>query len=196
MPTDQYASPSFGDDSKAENKEAKIIRKVGDPFVKSESKRLFEIGRAWDAFVIGHDIFVQLFKNPNALEDRRFLWETFHTLIHEYLHSLAHEEYDKYANKLGGEHSTEGSTLIEGVDSLLTEITWTSAKARASTDEVRKVVEPDAFNAGEPFDPSLLPPEPSARADTYPNAVKLVNVVGIRNLYAAYFQGKVKLIGK
>jgi hypothetical protein len=190
------ASPNFGDDSKALNEEAKQIRKVGDPFVTSESKRLFEIGRAWDAFQISHEVFVQLFKNPNALEDRRFLWDMFFTLMHEYLHSLAHPKYDAYASKLGGEHSTEGSTLIEGVDSLFTEITWTRAKDRAPTDEVRKSVEPEAFTAGEPFDPELLPVMPHARADTYPNAVKLVKVVGIRNLYAAYFQGEVKLIGK
>lgn len=190
------ASPSFGDDSKALNKPAKRIREVGDPFVISESKRLFEVGRGWDAFQRAHEIFIQLFKNPDPLEDRKFLWETFYTLMHEYLHSLKHKDYDDYAGKLGGEHSTEGSTLIEGVDSLFTEITWTNAKPRASTKEVREQVEPDAVKAGEPFDSSLLPTEPEARADTYPNAVKLVNVVGIRNLYAAYFQGKVKLIGK
>ena len=190
------ASPSFGDDSKALNKEATLIRKAGDPIVTSESKRLFEIGRAWDAFQSSHEVSIQLFKKPDKREDRRSLWDMFFTLMHEYLHSLADPEYDKYANKLGGEHSTEGNTLIEGVDSLFTETAWTSAKNRAPTNVVRKEVEPDAVKAGEPFDPELLPVMPHRRYDTYSNAVKLMNVVGIRNLYAAYFQGEVKLIGK
>ena len=60
---------------------------------------------------------------------------------------------------------------------------------------MRKRVEPEAFNAGEPFDASLLPKIEDIRYDTFPNAVKLVSVVGTRNLYAAYFYGDVKLIG-
>jgi hypothetical protein len=119
----------------------------------------------------------------------------FFTLIHEYLHTLAHAKYSNYAEKLGGEHSTEGNTLIEGVDSLLTEIAWTNAHDRASSSEVREKVEQEAFKAGEPFDEDLLPTMPHRRYDTYTNAIKLVSVVGIRNLYAAYFQGKIDLIG-
>ena len=189
------ASPSFEGDAVPLNDEAKLIRKAGDPFVSSEKTRLFEIGRAWDAFAQGKDVLIQLFKNPNAMEDRRFLWDMYFTLMHEYLHKLAHKHYDEYAEKLGGEKSTEGNTLIEGVDSLLTEITWSSAVGRASLPAVRGIVEPDAVKAKLPFDPDLLPTMPHRRYDTYEQATRLVSVVGIRNLYAAYFQGKVALIG-
>ncbi len=189
------ASPSFGKESRALNDEAKLIRKAGDPFVSSEQTRLFEIGRAWDAFAQGKDVLIQLFKNPDATEDRRFLWDMYFTLMHEYLHKLAHRDYDKYAEKLGGEDSTEGNTLIEGVDSLLTEIAWSNAVSHASLPTVRTVVEPDAMKAKLPFDPDLLPTMPHRRYDTYEQATRLVSAVGIRNLYAAYFQGKVTLIG-
>jgi hypothetical protein len=189
------ASPSFGDDSKALNDEAKLIRKVGDPFVISRRTRLFEIGRGWDAFAQGKDVLIQLFKNPDVTQDRIFLWDMYFTLMHEYLHKLSHSKYSQYAEKLGGEHSTEGNTLIEGVDSLLTEIAWSNAVTRASLPEVRNKVEADAVKAGLPFDPDLLPTIPNRRYDTYEQAVRLVSVVGIRNLYAAYFQGKVELIG-
>jgi hypothetical protein len=193
---DHNASPSFGDDSKALNDEAKLIRKVGDPFVTSDSKRLFEIGRGWDAVQSEHEVSIQLFKNPDPTQDRVFLWDMFFTLMHEYLHSLSNKAYSDYADKLGGEHSTEGNTLIEGVDSLFTEIAWTNAVKRASLKEVREKVEPDAVKAGDPFDANLLPTMPHRRYDTYSQALKLVKVVGIRNLYAAYFQGRVDLIGK
>ena len=115
-------------------------------------------------------------------------------LIHEYLHKLAHKDYGTYAQKLGGEASTAGSTLIEGVDSLLSEIAWKSALPRTKLNDVRQAVEPDAVAAGKPYNENLLPVMP-ARAETYEGAVRLVSVVGIRNLYAAYFQGRVDLIG-
>lgn len=189
------ASPSFGDDAVALNDEAKVIRKVGDPFVTSEKRRLFEIGRAWDAFELSGDIYIQLFKKASPASDRKFLWDMYFVLMHEYLHKLASKKYIDYAERLGGEHSTEGNTLIEGVDSLLTEITWSSAVQHASSPEVRKIVEPDAVKAGLPFDISLLPKVPHRRYSNYENAVRLVAVVGIHNLYAAYFNGRVEMIG-
>jgi Domain of unknown function (DUF4157) len=189
------ASPEF-DDTTPLNAEAKSIAKVANHFIAIDAKRLFEIGRGWPAFNTGHgNISLQLFKDPDAKKDRAFLWEQFATVIHEYLHSLANRKYNDFADAKGGENTTEGNTLIEGVDSLLTETVWTRAKPRASLPEVRKRVEPEAFNAGEPFDASLLPKIEDIRYDTFPNAVKLVSVVGTRNLYAAYFYGDVKLIG-
>ena len=189
------ASPSFDEATRPLNDEAKRIRKVADPFLVSDRTRLFEIGRGWDAFAQDKDIFIQLFKKPDAQQDRIFMWDMYFTLMHEYLHKLAARKYHDYADKLGGEHSTEGNTLIEGVDSLLTEITWASAVGRASLVDIRNKVEPDAVAAGKPFDPDLLPAMPHRRYDTYEHAVRLVSVVGIRNLYAAYFQGRIDLIG-
>ncbi len=43
--------------------------------------------------------------------------------------------------------------------------------------------------------PITVQPASRRRYSSYAEAVKLVNVVGIRNLYAAYFQGDVKKIG-
>jgi Domain of unknown function (DUF4157) len=189
------ASPEFDQAKKPLNDEAKSIGAVADKYIASDSKRLFEIGRGWPAFNQVGEVSIQLFKKPNEKEDRRFLWDMFFTLIHEYLHSLSDGKYSGFADKLGGEHSTEGNTLIEGVDSLLTETVWTHAKPRASLPENRQAVEPDAVKAGEPFDASLLPEMPHRRYDTYRNAIKLVSVVGIRNLYAAYFYGDIEFIG-
>jgi hypothetical protein len=190
------ATPKFRDDTIPLNAEARTIAKVANRFIRTDKKRLFEIGRGWPAFNTGKgNISLQLFKDPDETKDRAFLWDQFATVIHEYLHSLAHRKYRKFADDMGGESSTEGNTLHEGVDSLLTETAWLRAKPRASLPEIREKVEPDAFHAGKPFDSSLLPNTEDMRYDTFPNAVRLVSVVGVRNLYAAYFYGDVKLIG-
>jgi len=191
-----HASPEFGDNNAPHNPEATSISHVAHQFIHSDQKRLDEIDRAWDAFNTGRgNISLQLFKKPDPKEDRRFLWDQFAVLIHEYLHSLASGPYNTFADHLGGESSNEGNTLIEGVDSLLTETVWDHARPRASLPEVRQKVEPNAFHNGEPFDASLLPDITSRRYSTYPNAVRLLATVGTRNLYAAYFYGDVKLIG-
>ena len=103
----------------------------------------------------------------------------FFTLIHEYLHTIAHRDYSAYADKRGGEKSPTGNALIEGVDSLLTETVWVSARPRAPLQEVRDKVEPDAVKQGLPFDASLLPQMPHRRYDTFDRALKLVDTVGI-----------------
>src|SRR3569833_4257885 len=115
-----------------------MMEKIGSKLLNdpTQVQRLIEIGRGRDAFNVGREVFIQLFKNPNALEDRRFLWDMFLVLLHEYGHSLAHDKYNKYAEKLGGEKSPEGNALIEGVDSLLPEIVWPAARPRAAQDEV------------------------------------------------------------
>jgi hypothetical protein len=89
--------------------------------------------------------------------------------------------------KLGGESDDRGNTLIEGVDSLLTEIVCAYARPRARLPEIRTAVEPDAVKAHLPYDDTLIPNVPAERYPSYDRAMKLVNVVGIENLYGAYF---------
>jgi hypothetical protein len=81
------------------------------------------------------------------------------------------------------------------VDSLLDEIVWAHARPRARLDDVRRKVEPDAVKKKLPFDEKLLPDMHSERYASYDRALKLVHVVGIHNLYAAYFLGEVEAIG-
>ena len=142
----------------------------------------------------GEDVFVQLFKDPDEKKQRKERWGLLAMFIHEYIHRLAHEKYHHYADDLGGEASVQGSTLIEGVASLFAEIVWTETVVRASLKDLREVVEPKEFAAGAQFDASLLPEKPS-RYPAYVGAVRLISVVGLRNLYAAFFQGRTDLIG-
>jgi hypothetical protein len=61
-----------------------------------------------------------------------------------------------------------------------------------NTPEIREAVE-GPEDAKKP--PIPVKPASQRRYASYPEAVKLVNVVGIRNLYAAYFKGDVAKIG-
>ena len=190
---DHHASPEFDDKNKPQNDEAKILRKLAREFTRKRAdiKRLTEIERGWDATAGEGEINVQIFKKSTPDEDRDWLWEMFQTLIHEYIHTLSHKRYDKYAESFG-DQSNQYDTLIEGVDSLLTEIVWSNVEPRVNDKELRKKIEGPIY--------AKLPPikvrHPSRlRAASYTQAVRLVNIVGIRNIYVAYFLGEVEKIG-
>jgi hypothetical protein len=190
------ADPEFKPDGTPNNTEATVLNTIATAWVTSPAhvKKLNEIDRNWDASAdpATHEVNLQIFKKPTAPEDRFFLWDMYQTLIHEYLHTLADPAYGSFADSFG-RNSLQNNTLIEGVDSLLDEIVWQDARSHVAEPTVRAKVEGPTYSAM-PFDPKLVPPVFGRRYASYTQAVKLVNVVGIRNLYAAYFKGRVDLI--
>ena len=127
------AAPAFDPATGApSNAEARLLDGIANAFVASAAhvKKLNEIDRNWDASAnpATHDVNIQIFKQATPQDDRRFLWDMYQTLIHEYIHTLAHPAFVTFADHFG------------------------------------------------------------------PSPVKLVNTVGIHNLYAAYFRGKVDFI--
>lgn len=199
------ASPDFDDKNEPKNKEARAQRDVARERVKNpdDLKKLIEIERAWPATAKSkkEGITLQIFratdKDPNKqkefIADRHFLWDTFQTVIHEYLHTLTDKGYDKFAEDFGFD-STEYDTLIEGVDSLLTEIAWRNVEPKVKTKELREKVEGPVYAAMD-FNADTVPLIYGQRYDTYPQALRLADIVGIKNVYAAYFLGKTDLIG-
>ena len=187
------ASPKFDAKNKPLNAEAKVLDKLVTEFTKTDKDvtKLNEIDRGWDASAGGGEINIQIFKKDTADEDRDFLWDMFQTLIHEYIHTLVHTNYDKYAQSFG-DTSNEYNTLIEGVDSLLDEIVWSNIEPRVNDPKLRDKVEGPAYAK---LSPIKVLPASRRRYPSYAEAVKLVNIVGIRNLYVAYFIGEVKKIG-
>jgi hypothetical protein len=189
------AAPRFNEHGVAVNAEAKILDKAANDWLATSAhvKQLNEIDRNWDASAdpATHEVNLQIFKKDTAEKDRWFLWDMFQTLIHEYIHTLADPLYVAFADRFGP--GQENTTLIEGVDSLLTEIVWSKAKDRTADPGLRAQVEGPAYS-GLPFDASVIPPVYNRRYGSYAQAIKLVSVVGIRNLYAAYFMGRVDLI--
>jgi hypothetical protein len=162
-------------------------------------QRLNEIDRGWDATAGGGSVNVQIFKQPDKatgplagpnVADRNFMWDMFQTLVHEYLHTLAHPAYNTFADSYGGT-SNQSNTLIEGVDSLLDEIVWSAVAPHINDPTLRNDVEGPAYSG---MPPMAVAPASRHRYASYAQAIKLVNIVGIRNLYAAYFLGDVTKI--
>jgi hypothetical protein len=195
------ADPKFTAGGAAVNQEAKEQTKVVDESAATPEavKKLNEIDRGWDATAGTGQVNVQIFKKPDKatgplagpnVADRDFLWDMLQTLIHEYLHTLAHPAYNTFAETFG-ESSNQFNTLIEGVDSLLDEVVWSAVAARVTDPALRAEVEGPVYSKL----PSMtVTPASRRRYPSYAQAVKLVNVVGIRNLYAAYFLGDVAKI--
>ena len=190
---DHNAAPEFDRHGQPLNEEAIALDTVATEFVQTPDnvRRLNEIDRNWPATAQGPDIFFQLFRGETPEADRLLLWDVFQTFIHEYLHTLAHGDYDTFAESFGL-NSNELNTLIEGVDSLLTEVVWDAIEPRVGTQELRERVE-GVTNAAQP---AIRVPHPSRRRyASYTEALRLADLVGIRNLYAAYFLGLVDRIG-
>jgi hypothetical protein len=185
------ASPSF-DRNRPVNEEARILSRLADEATDTEEevRRINEIQRGWPA-TAGEGINIQLFKRPTPEADRLFLWDMFQTLIHEYMHTLAHSDYRRHAASFGY-NSTRYNTLIEGVDTLLAETVWSDVEPRVGQRELRLAVEGPEYAD---LDPIHVPGPEIRRYGSYAEAVRLSEVVGIANIYAAYFLGDVSKIG-
>jgi hypothetical protein len=191
------ADPQFtpGDKPKPINAEAKALDTLAKEFTKTakQVKDLNEIDRGWDASAGQGEISIQLFKPAVTADDpagttpedkdRDFLWDMFQTLIHEYLHTLVHDKYEKYAESFGGTQSNQYNTLIA----------WANVEPRVNDPGLREKVEGPTYAKL----PAIKVKHASRRRyASYAQAIKLVNIVGIRNLYAAYFMGETDKIGK
>ena len=180
-------APAVGGDP-----EATILDRVQTTFASSHRTKLLEIDRNWDAAQAEGKVFVNRFKKGSDFENRQMFWDVFQIMIHEYIHSLENDKYHDYAKSFG-EDSEQYNTLVEGMASALAEIAWTNVAP--STPALRTKVEGAAF-AALPFDPTTVPDMNNRRYASFDQAMKLMNVVGQQNVYAAFFLGKPELIGK
>jgi hypothetical protein len=115
-------------------------------------------------------------------------WQTFQTLIHEYLHTVTHPNYTRVAAQIGGARE---SILIEGGTSLYTDEVWKAIfPARIKGDApLRASVE------GKPagFDSTVIPT--ISHYAQIKDARAIEKIVAPDNFKAAYFQGKTEYIG-
>lgn len=189
------ARPSFDQAGRPLNDEARFQDRVARAFVTDavNVRKLLEIDRGWDASANPRtgDVFVQLYQPTEATRDRLLLWDMFQTLIHEYLHTVVAPEYRTYAESFG-RHSPAENTLMEGMDSVLDEVVWEHVEPRVRTRQLREKVEGVATAALPPID---VPHPAQRRYPSYTEALKLIDLVGIANVYAAYFLGRVDRIG-
>lgn len=174
--------------------EVTILDRVTTELADVHYVRLNEIDRAWPATASEGIIYMQRFRGETDLENRRILWDTFQTGIHEYIHTLADPAYEGAAVSFGGDETEEYNTMIEGTDSFLTEIVWTNVTPKVQSAELREKVEGPAY-AAQPFDPVTVPSIEGQRYPSYDQTERIVEIVGINNLYAAYFLGRIDLLG-
>jgi len=165
--------------------EKTTIETVHDSLATSREAELLEIHKGWGGAQGGGKIYLQRYRGGNDMADRLKLWTLFQTVIHEYMHSLTHKKYSDYAKALG---DPSGHTLREGVTDFFTKVVWSGVSI---DDALRHKIEGDLYDAANPVKiPSLGTYDETAQAE------QLASIVGFRNLAAAYFQGKVELIGK
>lgn len=170
--------------------EKKIIEEVVDDIAGKRGPELREIQKGWPgaADPDTHEVFMQLFKSADAKENRKFMWQSFQTLVHEYIHTLNHSRYRAYSSKLSKTDPARGHTLREGATEYLTKTVLSTVNYGEPA--LRKQVE------GPYHDPATVetPPTYGGYAQAV-EAEQVVGVVGASNMYAAYFLGDVELIG-
>ena len=187
-----HAAPDFGPAGEPRNTEALIVSAVIDGLLDSERflSQMLDFVRGFPAESHAgiEQIWLQVLRAATLQQNQRTLWDTFQILLHEYLHLLEHSQYIRYREQLGfGTHAY--NALVEGVVSLLTETAWSA------------VVLPEARGAvegGYAHSPALPPdqmPHPACRR--YPSmaeVMRLIQMVGLPNLLAAFFLGDVTAI--
>ena len=184
------ATPNFTDPP---NAEAKLLNDVFTRYlaVPANVKKLVEIVRNWPGSENpDRSINVQIFRAETPEKDRFLLWDYFQVLIHEVLHTFVSDPYEKYAETLP---AASFNTLMEGACSFLTEVVWTNVEPRVAGHDLREKIEGPELAAK----PAIDVPHASQlhRYASYTEVLHLVDLVGVQNLYAAYFLGEIDRIG-
>ena len=166
--------------------EKAIVDPIRTDMITKHRDELIETHKGWPGFEDSGKVFIQLFKESTDAANRKNMWDYYQTFIHEYIHSLEHADHIAY--RRGKNEQKGGFTLREGVTDYFTKVVWSSISI---TDPLRKTIE-GPFN--DPVNKFVIP-----ALNTYDealNAERLAGVVGIRNLAAAFFLGRVDLVGK
>ena len=189
-----HARPEFDDAFEPHDRHAEIIKLVfdamlGEPGV---ADRVLRIRRGWEgrADPENHEVWIQRWKQATGPGNQFWLWELLQTLIHEYLHLLMHRRFLEFA-KTFGRDSAAYNALVEGVVSLLTKVVWHHASRYTSDPATRAMVEGEYGS----LDPLEVYPDPAEKDyKSIHEVMRLVYVVGVENLFAAFFSGLVDRI--
>jgi len=174
--------------------EADILRGAVTTIAAARERELLDIDRGWEGTAGGGIVSLQRWRAADDAGQRHHFWDTFQTMIHEYLHTLTHPRYTAYANTMpGGDKSLQYNTLIEGMTSAMTEIVWVNVAARVRDRAFAERIETPALYVSADQSVADCPPIP-ARYPSYHQAMELISIVGPRNVFAAYLLGEVDLI--
>lgn len=158
--------------------------------------KILDIERGWDASAEKGEggVRIQMFKGADAAANRKLMWDRFGTLIHEYIHTLAHANWRQFRQDTQAKDSKAALTVREGVTEFLSRAVLSTINPRDKA--TRQAIEGEYYE-DEFGDDGEIPDISSAggyNAATA-RAEQLVGAVGIYNLYAAYFLGQTQLVG-
>ena len=201
-PTDQPASVAADHGADVSftwpfNDETKIADQVMNDLLSDPQivTRINEIERGWlgrhepDS---GH-ILLSFVREEG--KDTETLWGTAYRLVHEIMHHLEHPEFDRWENSF---HSIELATLKEGIPTLLGDMVWAHAVARLretgqdgqeNLETWNRIILGPFYTEG--VNPSNLWDQALPhRYEAVTQATRLVGLVGLENLLAAFFGGQ------
>jgi len=118
-------------------------------------------------------------------------WVMFNRMVHEITHLWAHRRYDGYFDAPGLEVDVRHAA-IESVNCVLAEIVNIDIERAAGEQRVREAVE--AEYAQRPPLLELPHPAETDRYESHPQAMRLISLVGVLPVVAAYVQGHVNRI--
>jgi hypothetical protein len=174
--------------------EADILAGAVKTIAAAREQQLLDIDRGWEGTAGGGIVSLQRWKASDDHGQRAHFWDSFQTMIHEYLHTLTHPAYSAYANTMpGGDKSLQYNTLIEGMTSAMTEIVWVNVAPRVRDKTFAERVETPALYI-DPDESAAACPVVPARYPSYHQAMELITIVGPRNVFAAYLLGEVDMI--
>jgi ribosomal-protein-alanine N-acetyltransferase len=190
------------------NEEARIAGEVIDELLRDTGivGRITEILRNWGGHTHAttNKILISFFRE--AGKDVEKLWKDIaYTLIHEIMHYLEDPLYSKRARSFPGEiNSREYHTLTEGGATLLAELVWAHVMARLKEtgEDGRTNLESwseiilGPYHAGTDLStgPQKLRALVRPRYTAESEVIRLVGLVGIENLLAAFLDGQTQKI--
>jgi len=162
-----------------------ILDTVKHRIIANRKSELIEIHKGWPGFADEGKVYLQRFVSSDAAKNRDAMWKNFQTVVHEYIHTLEHSKHQAY--RAGLRELKGGKTYREGMTEYFTKIVLEST---TYDDKLREDVE------GHYHDPTTKHPIPKYFGyKEAKNAEAVVGVVGIRNAMAAFFTGRIDLIG-
>ena len=146
---------------------------------------------SWPAEAGTGTVFIQPFADP-AADTRTIRWDLFTTLIHEMMHKVAHPNFERTAQAIGG---SAQKYMTEGFADLMRHDLWDGAgglRARLGTRAgaaLRRRVEGATY----PYDASKIVYHPDYTEIAQARQIR--RHVGMENCKAAFFLGHTELLG-
>ena len=138
----------------------------------------------WPGFAADGKIFLQRYKSKTNEGNRQYMWENFGTIIHEYIHTLEHPISKHYSHGL--DEKQGGKVLREGITDYFTKIVYENINFADKA--LRKSIEGSFYDATKSDKPM------NSYYGEAKNAERIAGIVGINNLMASFFLGKIEYI--